>query len=129
MIGRNWNPGSTKIRRALAGWSYTATIAVATRFYAAIAVRYNSTITPLGDLRPAVEAGVRAYTDGLRINDAVHINRLEAACINAGAINATVTVGTAPAPSGVVDLAASATGYYHVDDFDADVVFVFTDVI
>lgn len=115
--------------RRLAGWTYTVSIATATRIYAGIVVTYNSSVTPLGDLRPAVEAAVKAYTDSLGINQAAHINRFEAAAINAGARNATITLGTAPAPSGVVDLPASASGYYHVQDFDTDVVFTFTDVI
>lgn len=117
--------------RKLAGWSYTVTESAATRIYAAVAVSFNSDMVPLNTLRAAVEAGVRAYFDGLGINDAVYANRIVGVGISAGALNVTVNLGTAAAPTGTADLPAVASGHYYVDanNYDSDVAFTFTDVI
>ena len=117
--------------RKLAGWSYTVTESTATRIYAVVDVSFDSNIVSLSILRAAVEAGVRAYFDGLGINDAVHVNRIVAVAISAGALNVTVNLGTAAAPTGTVDLPAVASGHYYVDadDYDSDVAFTFRDIV
>ena len=115
--------------RALAGWNYDVEIATETRIYAAVVITYNSTNTPIGDLRPAVEAAVHAYFASLGINQAAHINRITSAAITAGAQNAVATIGLSAGALTGADLPALPKGYYHVDDPDADIVWVWTDVI
>ena len=115
--------------RRLAGWTYIVEIAAETRVYARIAVTYNSTLTPIGDLRPAVEAAVGAYFNSLGINEPAHINRITSAVITAGAQNAVATIGLSAGALTGADLPALPKGYYHVDDPDADIVWVWTDVI
>ena len=119
--------------RALAGWTYTVEEAVATRFYAWLEYTYNSTVTPIATLRPALEGAVLAYLNGLRINEPVHINRMEAAAIGAGALNATATLGLTVGGRGQADLPIAVPPVkpfrYFVQDDAADVVFTGTDTV
>lgn len=117
------------VDRRLAGWSYTVTEAAVTRIYAAVDVTYNSFVHPLGDLRLEVERAVGEYFAGLGVRQAVHINRVVALAIGAGALNAVVRLGTVSPAAGTVDLPAVAGARYEVQDAAADIVYRYQDVI